>query len=72
MTMDEPKKAILQNTQKALDLLTEADNRASDLINSNLLDFHQSSALTTYFYRVLVPMRELTEYLEKELTWSKQ
>ena len=62
---------ILGNAQKALNLLTEADDLATELSGRGLLDYKKSSALSTYCLRALMPLRELIEYVEKELTWSK-
>lgn len=65
---DESDVSILGNAQKALSLLTEADDMASDLGGRGLLDYKKSSAIAKYFLRVLMPLRELIEYVEKELT----
>lgn len=59
---------VLGNAQMALSLLTEADDLASDLGSRGLLDYKKSSAMAKYFFRVLQPLRELIEYVEKELT----
>lgn len=63
---------ILGNVQKALSLLTEADNLATELSGRGLLDYHKASAMATYFMRVLQPLRELIEYLESEAKWNEQ
>ena len=64
--------SILGNAQKALTLLTEADDLATELSGRGLLDYKKSSALSTYFLRALMPLRELIEYLERETTtWSE-
>lgn len=63
---------ILGNVQKALSLLTEADNLATELSDRGLLNYKKASAMATYFLRVLMPLRELIEYVEKEATWNKQ
>ena len=55
---------ILSRAQKALQLLTEADYSAVELMNRDLLDYKQGSAITKYFLRALAPLRELIEYLE--------
>ncbi len=59
---------ILGNAQKALALLIEADDIVSELGNRGLLNYKKSSAMAKYFFRVLQPLRELIEYVEKELT----
>lgn len=55
---------ILSRAQKALKLLIEADYNAVELMNRDLLDYKQGSAITKYFLRALAPLRELIEYLE--------
>lgn len=55
---------IRANAKKALNTLTAADYNAAELMNRDLLDDKQGSAMTTYFLRALVPLRELIEYLE--------
>ncbi|MFA7628825.1 MAG: hypothetical protein WCY37_05500 [Candidatus Dojkabacteria bacterium] len=55
---------ILSKAQKALQLLIEADYNAVELMNRDLLDYKQGSAMTKYFLRALAPLRELIEYLE--------
>jgi len=55
---------ILSRAQKALKLLIEADYNAVELMNRDLLDYKQGSAMTKYFLRALAPLRELIEYLE--------
>ena len=65
---DDSDVSILGNAQKALSLLTEADDMASDLGGRGLLDYKKSSAMAKYILRVLMPLRELIEYVEKELT----
>jgi hypothetical protein len=54
--------------ENALALLANADEIATELSGRGLLDYKKSSALSTYFLRVLMPLRELIEYVEKELT----
>ena len=55
---------IRENAKKALIALTEADYNAVELMNRDLLDYKQGSAMTKYFLRALAPLRELIEYLE--------
>lgn len=55
---------IRANAKKALNTLTAADYNAAELMNRDLLDDKQGSAMTTYFLRALGPLRELIEYLE--------
>lgn len=55
---------IRANAKKALNTLTAADYNAVELMNRDLLDYKQGSAMTTYFLRALGPLRELIEYLE--------
>ena len=62
--------SILGNAQKALTLLVEADELATYLSSRGLLDYRKSSVMATYFLRAIMPLRELIEYVEKELTWK--
>lgn len=55
---------IKTNAKKALIALTAADYNAVELMNRDLLDYKQGSAMSKYFLRVLAPLRELIEYLE--------
>jgi hypothetical protein len=55
---------IRANAKKALIALAAADYNAVELMNRDLLDYKQGSAMTKYFLRALAPLRELIEYLE--------
>ena len=55
---------IRANTKKALIALAAADYNVVELMNRDLLDYKQGSAMTKYFLRALMPLRELIEYLE--------
>lgn len=60
--------AMLENAKMALELLTAADQWASELINQNVLDFHQASAISRVFYHPLEGTRELIAYLKQGVT----
>ena len=64
---DDDDATILGNAQKALNLLIEADDLATELSGRGLLDYKKASAMTTYFLRAIMPLRELIDYVEKEL-----
>ena len=55
---------IRAKAKKALIALAAADYNVVELMNRDLLDYKQGSAMTKYFLRALAPLRELIEYLE--------
>ena len=55
---------IRAKAKKALIALAAADYNVVELMNRDLLDYKQGSAMTKYFLRALMPLRELIEYLE--------